>query len=227
MLLCQRFRLYRRCALPREKRGETFADPVSYTHLDVYKRQPAGSEGLILLPHFGGAGAPETNQYAKGLLYGLSLQHTKAHIIRAFLEATAMNIRRMIDYAERVTGQPVEEVRTLGGAAKSPLWCQIKADVLGRRVVTMKNTQDAAALDVYKRQGFAWLDTGTMDSLVDAADFVRMVEKRQGIKISAPEEIAYKNDWITREKLLESAERYGKSPYGQHLKQVADGKLRY
>ena len=76
-------------------------------------------------------------------------------------------------------------------------------------------------------RGFAWLDTGTMDSLVDAADFVRMVEKRQGIKISAPEEIAYKNGWITREKLLESAERYGKSPYGQHLKQVADGKLRY
>ena len=76
-------------------------------------------------------------------------------------------------------------------------------------------------------RGFAWLDTGTMDSLVDAADFVRMVEKRQGIKISAPEEIAYKNGWITKEKLLESAERYGKSPYGAHLRQVAEGKLRY
>ena len=76
-------------------------------------------------------------------------------------------------------------------------------------------------------RGFAWLDTGTMDSLVDAADFVRMVEKRQGIKISAPEEIAYKNGWISREKLLESAERYGKSPYGKHLRQVAEGRLRY
>ena len=76
-------------------------------------------------------------------------------------------------------------------------------------------------------RGFAWLDTGTMDSLVDAADFVRMVEKRQGIKISAPEEIAYKNGWITKEKLLESAQRYGKSPYGQHLKQVAENKIRY
>ena len=76
-------------------------------------------------------------------------------------------------------------------------------------------------------RGFAWLDTGTMDSLVDAADFVRMIEKRQGIKISAPEEIAFKNGWITKEKLMESAERYGKSPYGQHLKAVADGKLRY
>lgn len=76
-------------------------------------------------------------------------------------------------------------------------------------------------------RGFAWLDTGTMDSLVDAADFVRMVEKRQGVKISAPEEIAYKNGWISKETLLESAARYGKSPYGQHLRQVAEGKLHY
>ena len=76
-------------------------------------------------------------------------------------------------------------------------------------------------------RGFAWLDTGTMDSLVEAASFVQMVEKRQGIKISAPEEIAYKNGWIDREELLRSAERYGKSPYGAHLKAVADGKLRY
>ena len=76
-------------------------------------------------------------------------------------------------------------------------------------------------------RGFAWLDTGTMDSLVDAADFVRMIEQRQGIKISAPEEIAYKNGWISREKLLESAARYGKSPYGAHLKAVAEGRVRY
>jgi glucose-1-phosphate thymidylyltransferase len=66
-----------------------------------------------------------------------------------------------------------------------------------------------------------------MDSLVDAADFVRMIEKRQGVTISAPEEIAFINHWITREKLLESAEEYGKSPYGQHLKAVAEGKLHY
>ena len=76
-------------------------------------------------------------------------------------------------------------------------------------------------------RGYAWLDTGTMDSLVEAADFVRMIEQRQGIKISAPEEIAYKYGWISREKLLESAERYGKSPYGAHLRNVADDKLRY
>lgn len=74
-------------------------------------------------------------------------------------------------------------------------------------------------------RGFAWLDTGTMDSLLDAADFVRMVEKRQGVKISAPEEIAYRYGWTTKEQLLEAAEMYGKSPYGQHLKTVAEGKI--
>ena len=74
-------------------------------------------------------------------------------------------------------------------------------------------------------RGFAWLDTGTMESLLDAADFVRMIEERQGVKISAPEEIAYRYGWITKEQLEESANRYGKSPYGQHLKTVAEGKI--
>ncbi len=76
-------------------------------------------------------------------------------------------------------------------------------------------------------RGFAWLDTGTMDSLVEAADFVQMISKRQGITISAPEEIAYINGWIGKERLMESAQRYGKSPYGAHLKAVAEGKVRY
>lgn len=76
-------------------------------------------------------------------------------------------------------------------------------------------------------RGFAWLDTGTMDSLIEAGQFVQMVEKRQGVKISAVEEIAYKNGWISKEKLMESAERYGKSTYGQHLKKVAEGKIKY
>ena len=75
-------------------------------------------------------------------------------------------------------------------------------------------------------RGFAWLDTGTMDSLVDAADFVLMIEKRQGVKISAPEEIAYRFGWINKEELLHSAEKYGKSPYGVHLRTVAEGTIK-
>lgn len=76
-------------------------------------------------------------------------------------------------------------------------------------------------------RGFAWLDTGTMDSLVEATEFVQITEKRQGVKISAPEEIAYRKGWISKEQLLISAEKYGKSPYGQHLRSVADGTLIY
>ena len=107
---------------------------------------------------------------------------------------------------------------------------QVKPSARGELEITTLNAMylEEKALDVQLLgRGFAWLDTGTMDSLVDAADFVRMVEQRQGVKISAPEEIAYKNGWIDREKLMESAARYGKSPYGQHLKAVAEGRVRY
>ena len=76
-------------------------------------------------------------------------------------------------------------------------------------------------------RGFAWLDTGTFESLTEAADFVRMIQLRQNIVISAPEEIAYINGWIDRDELMESAKRYGKSPYGAHLKRVAEGRIRY
>ena len=77
------------------------------------------------------------------------------------------------------------------------------------------------------RRGYAWLDTGTMDSLISAGEFVQMLQNRQGVTISAPEEIAFLYEWIDKEKLLESAELYGKSPYGQHLKAVAGGKFIY
>lgn len=76
-------------------------------------------------------------------------------------------------------------------------------------------------------RGFAWLDTGTMDSLNEAANFVQTIENLQGITISAPEEIAYINKWINAEKLMDSAQMYGKSPYGQHLRNVAEGKVKY
>ena len=76
-------------------------------------------------------------------------------------------------------------------------------------------------------RGFAWLDTGTMESLSDASNFVRMVESRQSIMISAPEEIAFRNGWIDKDQLLQSALRYGKSPYGDHLRKVAEGKYKY
>ena len=76
-------------------------------------------------------------------------------------------------------------------------------------------------------RGFAWLDTGTVESLSQASEFVRITESRQSVMIAAPEEIAYNNGWITGDELLIQAERYGKSSYGEHLKKVADGKYKY
>ncbi|MDR1003148.1 MAG: glucose-1-phosphate thymidylyltransferase RfbA [Oscillospiraceae bacterium] len=107
---------------------------------------------------------------------------------------------------------------------------RVKPSDRGELEITTLNEMylDGGTLDVeLMGRGYAWLDTGTMDSLVDAALFVRMLEQRQGIKISAPEEIAYINGWIDRETLLKSAKRYGKSPYGEHLKSVAEGKVQY
>ena len=106
---------------------------------------------------------------------------------------------------------------------------EVKPSARGELEITTLNEMylNEGRLDVQLLgRGFAWLDTGTMDSLVEAADFVQMVEKRQGIKISAPEEIAFRYGWIDKEGLLKSAEKYGKSPYGQHLKAVAEGKVR-
>lgn len=76
-------------------------------------------------------------------------------------------------------------------------------------------------------RGYAWLDTGTVESLHEAAEFVKAVETRTGISIAVLEEIAYHNNWISKEQLLKSAEKYGKAPYGVYLKKVADGKIKY
>lgn len=106
---------------------------------------------------------------------------------------------------------------------------EVKPSTRGELEITTLNEMylKEGCLDVQLLgRGFAWLDTGTMDSLIEAAEFVQMIEKRQGIKVSAPEEISYRYGWITKEQLLASAESYGKSPYGLHLKAVAVGKVR-
>lgn len=115
-------------------------------------------------------------------------------------------------------------------AGVSDMAAQVEPSTRGELEITTLN-------DLYLRagrlsvqllgRGFAWLDTGTFASLLDAANFVEMVQSRQGIQISAPEEIAYIKGWIDTRQLLEAARAYGKSPYGDHLRQVALGKIRY
>ena len=110
----------------------------------------------------------------------------------------------------------------------SALADQVRPSARGELEITTLNElylhQDRLDVELMGR-GFAWLDTGTMESLLEAAEFVHMVEKRQSVKISAPEEIAYRFGWITTEELLESAKLYGKSPYGQHLTRVAEDRV--
>lgn len=107
---------------------------------------------------------------------------------------------------------------------------RVKPSARGELEITSLNDlylRDGTLHATVMGRGFAWLDTGTMDSLLDAATFVQMIEKRQSIKIAAPEEISYQKGWITQKMLLDAAIRYGKSPYGEHLRRVAKGLILY
>lgn len=112
---------------------------------------------------------------------------------------------KVIEYANKVTPSARGELEITSVNEMYLKAGALKAQILGR--------------------GYAWMDAGTIDSLVDAAAFVQMIQKRQGVEISAPEEIAYRKGWIDKETLKDAAEKYGKSPYGEHLNKVADGIL--
>lgn len=105
---------------------------------------------------------------------------------------------------------------------------QVKPSARGELEITTLNQmyleRELLDCDIMGR-GFSWLDTGTMDSLMQASEFIQTIQNMQGIIVSAPEEIAYRYKMISKEQLLIAAEKYGKSPYGKHLKAVADGKM--
>lgn len=113
-------------------------------------------------------------------------------------------------------------------AGVSKMAAQVKPSARGELEITTLNNmyleQDKLKVQILGR-GFAWLDTGTMDSLMEASTFVQTIQNRQGVVVSAPEEIAYYEKWITKEELIESAKLYGKSPYGEHLMRVAQDKI--
>ena len=105
---------------------------------------------------------------------------------------------------------------------------QVRPSARGELEITTLNQmylEDGSLNVVTLGRGYAWLDTGTMESLFEASEFVRAVERSQGLSVSVVEEIAYQNGWIDRERLLAAADKYGKSVYGQHLRKVAEGKI--
>lgn len=107
---------------------------------------------------------------------------------------------------------------------------QVKPSARGELEITDLNRMylERGELDVQLMgRGYAWLDTGTTESLLDAANFMQLLEKRQGIKVCVPEEIAYNNKWISKTQLNEIIKQYGKSKYGEYLKKIAGGRIRY
>jgi glucose-1-phosphate thymidylyltransferase len=121
-----------------------------------------------------------------------------------------------------VTGLYFYDARVTELAAK------VRPSARGEYEITDLNRMylDDGSLDVITLgRGYAWLDTGTMESLYEASQFVRTVEKAQDLPVSVPEEIAFENGWISRDRLLDCADRYGKSDYGKHLRVVAEGKI--
>ncbi|MEM2026003.1 MAG: xylulokinase [Desulfurococcaceae archaeon] len=135
----------------RDEFGQTEKDLAEKLGIDAYdlltleaSKIPPGSNGIVVLPHFMGAGPPEFDPHAKGVIFGLTLSHKRAHIIRAILESIAFMLRRNVELIEEL-GIEVREIRSLGGGARSQLWNQIKADVTLRTICTL-HTEEAASL---------------------------------------------------------------------------------
>ena len=150
----------------------TGIDPYDLLGREAAQVAP-GSEGIVMLPHLQGAMAPEANSKAKGVLYGFTLRHTKAHFARAIMEAIVCIVRRNIEVLEDL-GIKVNEIRTLGGGARSPVWKQIEADITGRPVLTMKN-EEAACLGAAILAGKA---VGLYKSIDQACEKMVSVKQR-------------------------------------------------
>jgi D-xylulose kinase len=126
---------------------------------------PAGSEGVVHLPHFVGAGAPHWNPHARGVFGGLSLGHTRRHMMRSVLEGVSYDIRSNLDIMKKL-GLPTNEMRVTGGAARSDVWMQIQADVLGIPVIRTQ-LEEATALGAAI---LACIGVGIFKSMTEAAD---------------------------------------------------------
>ncbi|MGC8628454.1 MAG: xylulokinase [Acidimicrobiales bacterium] len=132
---------------------------------EIAARVAPGSDGLIMLPHLQGAFSPENEPGARGVFFGFTLAHGRGHFVRAALEAVAYMLRSNVEMLATVTGQPASGVRSHGGGAKSPLWCQIKADVCSLPVTTLQGTEAAVRGDAM----LAGVATGVFPSLDEAA----------------------------------------------------------
>jgi len=163
---------------------------------EMVDKIPAGSDGLVMLPHLQGAMAPEDNPKARGVFYGFTLKHEKAHFARAIMEAIAFIVRRNLDIIEDLKID-VNEIRVLGGGARSDVWNQIKADITGKTVVRTIN-EEAACLGAAI---FAGKGAGIYSSIEDAASQMVSIKKKYNPNESNVE--VYNNAYLKYIKLYE------------------------
>ncbi len=147
-----------------------FCENFSFRELDeLAEKVPAGSNGLTFLPYLCGSTMPKYNPNAKGVFYGLTMEHTRGHAVRSILESVSSMLKQNLDYL----GLNCNEIRTMGGGAASPLWCQIKADMTGKNVVTLKNEENACLGSAI----LAGVATGVFESVEKACDLAVATNK--------------------------------------------------
>ena len=147
-----------------------FCENFSFRELDeLAKNIQPGSNGLTFLPYLCGSTMPKYNPNAKGVFYGLTMEHTRGHLVRSILESVSSMLKQNLDYL----GLDCKEIRTMGGGAASPLWCQIKADMTGKKVVTLKNEENACLGSAI----LAGVATGVFESVEKACDLAVATNK--------------------------------------------------
>lgn len=226
--------------------GSQYGVKFSY----VVQPSPDGLAQAFLLGEEFIAGEPCALVLGDNIFYGNGLgRHLRAAVERAEREGGATVFGYHVDDPERFGVVEFDEEFNAVSIEEKPehpksnyavtglyfydsrvceLAKQVKPSARGELEITTLNQmylEDGSLNVVTLGRGYAWLDTGTMESLFEASEFVRAVERSQGLSVSVVEEIAYQNGWIDRDRLLAAADKYGKSVYGQHLKKVAEGRI--
>lgn len=175
---------------------KNFCEGLSFGDINALAESvDAGSEGLICIPYLCGTVMPTNSPSAKGVFYGLELKHTRAHFIRAVMEAISYNVKTFVDYL----GVNATEIRAMGGGANSKLWCEIKASVLGKNVVTLKQNETACLGSAV----FAGLAIGVYNSIKDATDALVIKNLSYSPKYNGYDKL-YKEYKVKEDKLLET-----------------------
>jgi xylulokinase len=147
-----------------------FCENFDFNELDeLAKDVPVGSAGLTMLPHLSGSMMPKYNPDAKGVFYGITLEHTRGHFVRSILEAVSCMLKENLGYL----GIDIQEIRSMGGGANSPLWCQIKSDMTEKRLVTLK-TKETACLGSAIMAG---VGIGAFGSVEEACEKIVKLDK--------------------------------------------------